>query len=202
MNYKDLLEKRFACKNFCLKPLKEEEENYILDCGRLTPSSFGLEAWHVYSVSRRISAPLFEDLYKACFSQYSVKSAAFITVLTYKRAESFKKGTDFLLSRAERFDGGIVAFEDDFRGFFEAIVEKDSWSKAQTYLLGMNMAMAGSSIGIESCILEGYKETEVAKILNIDLSKEGIGLVIPFGYPNEEMRGKLRIPLMEFSTTL
>ena len=66
--------------------------------------------------------------------------------------------------------------------------------------MGMNMAIGASSIGIESCILEGFNEEAAAKVLNLDLSQEGIGLVIPFGYPAEGQKGKLRIKLEELVT--
>lgn len=202
MNYNELLLKRFACKSYSSQLLTKEEELSILEYGRLTPSSFGLEAWHIYSLSKRTSPEFFDKMFTCCFNQYSVKSAAFITVLTYFKEASFKSDSDFIKSRAERFDGGLKAFEEDFRGFYSLIPNVNSWSKAQTYLMGMNMAIGASSIGIESCILEGFNEEAAAKVLNLDLSQEGIGLVIPFGYPAEGQKGKLRIKLEELVTQL
>ncbi len=202
MNYKELLDKRYSCRDFRPECLKKEEEAYILECGRLTPSSFGLEGWHVYSVTKRTRPEFIEPMFRACFSQPSVKSAAFITVLTYKRPHHYVAGSDMVRERSVRFDGGEEAFELDFREFYKAIENKNEWSKAQTYLLAMNLVLAGSSIGVESVILEGFDESSVASLLGIDLKEEGVSLVIPFGYPNEKMRGKLRIPLDEFNTYL
>lgn len=202
MNYKELVSKRYSCRKFLSSPLKKEEEEYILDCGLLTPSSFGLEGWHVYSVSKRTRPELLEPMFKACFSQPSVKSSTFITVLTYKRPHYYVAGSDMVRERSVRFDGGEEAFELDFREFYNVIENKNEWSKAQTYLLAMNMVLAGTSIGVESCILEGFDEKAVASLLDIDLKEEGISLVIPFGYPDEKMRGKIRIPKEEFNTYL
>lgn len=197
-DYENLLNRRFACKNYKDLPLKPEEENLILEYARLTPSSFGLEAWHVYAVSKRDRKALIEnELFEACFGQNSVKTAAFVVALTYCKEENFLKGSELLKNRASRFTGGISLFEADFRDFYENLPNKNEWSKAQTYLMGMNMCIGASSIKIESCILEGYNENAVAKLLDIDLKNEGIGLVIPFGYPDEEMLPKLRISLDE-----
>jgi Nitroreductase len=201
MNYLELLEKRYASKAYKETLLTEGEENLILEYARLTPSSFGLEAWHVVAVSRRTAPELFPLLTKCCFNQYSVSSAPFFTALCYNRSKAFEKGSEFIKKRAMRFDGGVDVFENDFRGFYETL-EPDSWSRAQVYLMAMNMASGASSIAIESCIIEGFDETETAKALNVDLSEYGIGLVIPFGHPADSMKDKIRIGIEELVTKL
>ncbi len=43
--FKKILEERFSCREFQEKLLSKEELDYILEAGRLSPSSLGLEPW-------------------------------------------------------------------------------------------------------------------------------------------------------------
>ncbi|WP_440994413.1 nitroreductase family protein [Cysteiniphilum litorale] len=46
MNYIELLEQRFACKKFDpTRKISANDKAFILEAGRLSPSSFGLEPW-------------------------------------------------------------------------------------------------------------------------------------------------------------
>ena len=46
-----VMHRRYACKLFDQKrPLDAGTVRFILECGRLSPSSFGLEHWHFHAV--------------------------------------------------------------------------------------------------------------------------------------------------------
>lgn len=45
MNFKEMLEKRHACKLFDGRKIPEEDLKFILESGVLAPSSHGFEPW-------------------------------------------------------------------------------------------------------------------------------------------------------------
>lgn len=73
MNFKDLILKRHACKLFSDKKINQNDLNFILESGILTPSSYGLEPWKFIVFEKQ------EDnlnLSKLCFDQQNVASAS------------------------------------------------------------------------------------------------------------------------------
>ena len=56
-----------------------------------------------------------------------------------------------------------------------------------------NMMMQAAILGIDSCAIEGYNESELNEILGIDPSKKRVAMLLPFGYrikeqPTEEIK--------------
>lgn len=48
MNFKEMLEKRHACKLFDGRKIPEEDLKFILESGVLAPSSHGFEPWKFF----------------------------------------------------------------------------------------------------------------------------------------------------------
>ncbi|WP_300926318.1 nitroreductase family protein, partial [Helicobacter rodentium] len=46
----DIVKARYSCRNFKDSAIKQEDLEYILEAGRLSPSSLGLEPWRFYIV--------------------------------------------------------------------------------------------------------------------------------------------------------
>lgn len=64
MNFKEMLEKRHACKLFDGRKIPEEDLKFILESGVLAPSSHGFEPWKFFVLNDRQ-----EELSKLCFNQ-------------------------------------------------------------------------------------------------------------------------------------
>lgn len=194
MNYKELMYARFACKNYKAKRVSKEILEYILDCGRLSPSSFGLEAWFFEVVN---SEKAKKDLYNACFQQESMKTSDFNIVICCPRA-GMETDSPFVHQRGKRFPGTIEEFVDDFRGYRQYLGENnllEAWQRAQTYIACTNMMNAACEKGVLSCAIEGFNEKEVLKVLGKNIKDYQVGIVCAFGYPNEEVRPKIRMEL-------
>ncbi len=71
MNFKDLLEKRHACKLFNDTKIPEKDLKFILECGVLAPSSHGFEPWKFFVLKDRQ-----EELSKLCLNQQNVATAS------------------------------------------------------------------------------------------------------------------------------
>ncbi len=53
MNFKEMLEKRHACKLFDGRKIPEEDLKFILESGVLAPSSHGFEPWKFFVLNDR-----------------------------------------------------------------------------------------------------------------------------------------------------
>jgi len=191
----DVLNNRFACKLYQDKELTAEQLNFILEAGRLSPTSFGLEGWFFHVVKNKQLRP---ELTEACFDQQSVATAPVNIIITALRDEDYQPYGDFVAQRALRFGDPLQVFIDDYIGYYDFLVENnrvECWSRSQCYIAAANMMSAAAFLEIQSCAIEGFDEQMVAKVIDLDLMRWQVALVIPFGFPAEPIRAKIRQPL-------
>ncbi len=199
MEFKDLMNTRFACKKYSDKSVDKSIIDYILECGRLTPSSFGFEAWSFHVV---IGKEKREALYEACFKQESMKTSAFSICLCVPKT-SMSPEDPLVIQRGERFPGSLEEFLDDYKGYYDFLNSTNSiepWLKAQTYLVCSNMMNAAVEKGVQSCAIEGFVNERVLDVLNLDKDKNTVGIIITFGYKDEPIREKIRMDVNEITT--
>jgi nitroreductase len=200
MSFLSAMEDRWACKLFDGRALAAEEEDYLLDCGRLSPSSFGLEPWSF--VANRPGGPIREALFQACFAQEGVRTAGLVVAILVRRAGAYDPDGPFVLQRSARFPGGHPVFRADFIGYHDYLKASgrlEEWAKAQAYIACANMMTGAAAAGIDSCAIEGYKEDDVLSALGASPSCWRVGIVLVFGRPAEPRREKIREGLSEVS---
>lgn len=187
------MRRRFACKRFKSDlPLSAETIRFILDCGRLSPSSFGLEAWF-FAVA--VEKKLISALGDACFAQEAAYTAPCLIVLLSQREKAFQLDSPFIKQRAGRFPGGYPEFAGDYRGYYEFLEREGRtihWARAQTYIAAANMMTGAAAIGLDSCPLEGFDEARVLAALGRRAEDWTVGLVLAFGLRDEAPREKIR----------
>lgn len=191
---------RFACKKYLDKPIESNIIEAILEVGRLSPTSFGLEGWAFHVVQ---NTSLRRELTSACFDQESVATAPVTLVIANLRREDYDPYGSFVAQRGSRFPGTLGEYIDDYKGYWEFVTQEgriEMWSRAQGYIAAANMMSAAAHWGIQSCAIEGFEEDKVSQLLGIDQSKWVISLLITLGYPDEPMREKVREPLAELVT--
>lgn len=194
--YASILERRYACKRFDpSRRVGESERRFILEAGRLSPSSFGLEPWLFVFAD---SAEKKEGFYRACFSQDSLRTADFVVAIAVRRSDQYAPDSPFIAQRAERFPGGLPAFLDEYRSYWEFLESSgrlEHWARAQGYIACSNMMNAATAVGIDSCAIEGYSEPEIIELTTLSPDEWMISLVAAFGFRSEDRRGKIREPL-------
>ena len=52
---------------------------------------------------------------------------------------------------------------------------------------------AAAVLGVDSCPIEGFDKEKVEEILNLDISKYQLSLVLPFGYRVDEQSTQQRL---------
>jgi nitroreductase len=186
---------RYACKRFNpSRTVDEASRRAILEAGRLSPSSFGLEPWSFVIADTQA---LKDELYDACFEQENIRTASFVVTIAVRTSRHYAPDAEFVRRRAERFPGGLSVFLADYRGYWEHLRENaltEHWARSQGYIACANMMTVAAALGIDSCPIEGYREDAVRAALGLNEADWRISLLVPFGFRGEEEREKIREP--------
>lgn len=155
MNFKEMLEKRHACKLFDGRKIPEEDLKFILESGVLAPSSHGFEPWKFFVLNDRQ-----EELSKLCFNQQNVATASHNIILVARK--DLQEKDAFARSQIRRFSGSS---EENFQRILQIYTHKTNqmsdkelyeYAKLQCYLALMQMSLAAISIGVDSCMIGGF----------------------------------------------
>lgn len=191
----DIFRRRFACHGFIPdRTISREDMDTVLEAGRLSPSSFGLEQWKFIVVT---NPEVKTALQAACFNQPQVGNASAVVVILAKIAELDPDSEYIQKLMAREYPGEALAPAlANYRGF-HANTDIKAWSVTQCHIAAANMMTAATAAGLDSCAIGGFLADEVKKILEIDASRYEIALILPFGYCAESAPEKQRLPLSE-----
>jgi len=194
--FMEAMDFRHACKVFDeSKKISDEEIRFILEAGRKSPSSFGMEAWKFLVITNE---ELKAKLRPACWDQVQVTSCSHL-VIVLAGIESVKVESGIPKQRFVRREMPQETL-DFYMSIYASHLEKTlssdehiySWTARQTYIAAGNMMTAAAYIGIDSCPIEGYDKEEVEKILGLDTAKYQLSVVLPFGYRLNEQSTQQR----------
>lgn len=190
---------RHACKVFDeSKKISKQDILTVLEAGRTSPSSFGMEAWKFLVITNK---ELKAKLRPACWDQVQVTSCSHL-VIVLAGIDSLKPESGEVKKRFARRDMPQENL-DFYLGLYASHLEKTlssdeniySWSARQTYIAAANMMTCAATLGIDSCPIEGYEKEKVENILGLDTSKYQLSVVLPFGYRLNEQSTQLRLPI-------
>lgn len=198
-NFEQALHFRHACKLFDdTKSISSDDLNFILEAGRLSPSSFGMEQWHFFLIR---DTAMREEIRSLAWNQPQITTASELVAVAYRKTV---RSTDaYIQSEFDKFH-----YPDMIRELYANFMDRRSdeelecWSSRQVYIAGGNMMTAAASIGIDSCPIEGFDRTAVEKVMGIDTALFGVTLLIPFGYRVKEQQPRHRSELDEIVTYL
>ena len=185
MNYLEILKFRHACKIFDeSKKISAGEFDFILEAGRLSPSSTGLEQWDFLVVQNK---ELREKIKAVSWNQAQITSCSHLVVILAKIKE-IKVGSSYIDKMiARRADKNIEAIAARQKFFLQSNFKNDDeltfqWSHEQCMIAATNMMNAAASLGIDSCPIEGFDRHALNEILGLDESEQRVAIVVPFGY--------------------
>ena len=195
MNYLEILKFRHACKIFDEnKKIGAGEFDFILEAGRLSPSSTGLEQWDFLVVQNK---ELREKIKAVSWNQVQITSCSHLVVILAKIKE-VKVGSSYIdkmIARRADKDPEAIAARQKF--FLLSNFKNDDeltfqWSHEQCMIAATNMMNAAASLGIDSCPIEGFDRHALNEILGLDESEKRVAIVVPFGYRLNPQPEKLR----------
>ncbi len=185
----DALQWRYATKIFN-KDAKVQVSDLrtILESARLSPSSFGVEAWKFIVVE---NPELRAKLRAAAYDQPKVTDASHLVVLA-RRTDS-ENIVPELIARTAAAQGKT---EDDLSGLKKMVDTTvtykhaanlfDTWTAAQTYIaLGM-MVETASLLGIDNGPMEGFDAARVDEILGLNAKNLASVTMLALGYRGDD----------------
>jgi nitroreductase len=192
-----IMDFRHACKIFDeTKKISDEDMHYILEIGRKSPSSFGMEAWKFLVITNN---RLREKLKPFCWNQPQITTSSHL-VIVLAGIETLKVENDIVRSRFMRRDLPLEKLDAYMKLYASHLSETLSsdekiyqWSARQTYIASANMMSAAAFIGIDSCPIEGFEKENVEKVLKLDTSKFQVAMLLPFGYRINKQSTQLRL---------
>ena len=188
---------RHACKAFDKsKTIPDEQMHYILEAGRKSPSSFGMEGWKFLVITNEA---LKAKLRPVCWDQVQITSASHLVIILAAidnvKVESGEVKKRF--ARREMPKESLDMYMDIYAKHLEKTLSTDEniyhWTAKQSYITLANMMTAAAFIGIDSCPIEGFEKETVEEILSLDTSKWQVSVLVPFGYRINEQSSQQRL---------
>ncbi|WP_308873933.1 NAD(P)H-dependent oxidoreductase [Thiothrix subterranea] len=153
---------RHACKKFDpTRQIPADEFQQILECGRLSPSSFGMEHWHFVVVQ---TPALREQLREVCWNQPQINESSHVVVILAKTAavEPYSAYVQRLFGRrglpAEAEQAYLERYAAHNDSEIKPYLNTFAWSSKQCYIALANMMTGAASMGIDSCPIEGFSK--------------------------------------------
>ncbi|WP_025679339.1 NAD(P)H-dependent oxidoreductase [Paenibacillus massiliensis] len=189
---------RHACKSFDInRTISDDDFEFILETGRLSPSSFGLEPWKFVVVQ---DATLREKLKPVTPGAQGQLPTASHLLFVLARKEN---GLRFDSPHVTRMMKDIQRMPDDIAQFVSRMYNKFTevelggdgqlmyeWACKQSYIAMGNMMTAAAQVGIDSCPIEGIDREKVCELFVeegiIDDNEFGVACLVAFGYRLEE----------------
>lgn len=192
---------RHACKIFDeTKKISDADMHFILECGRKSPSSFGMEAWKFLVITNEA---LKASLRPACWDQVQITSCSHL-VIVLAGIESVKVESSEVQKRFARREmpkESLDMYMQLYASHLEKTLSSDEniycWTAKQTYIAASNMMTGAAYIGIDSCPIEGFEKEKVEEILELDTSKFQVAMILPFGYRLNPQPKQIRLPFDE-----
>ncbi len=192
---------RHACKRFDPnRKLSQEDRRFILEAGRLAPSSFGMEPWRFLVIR---DAELKAALRPVCWNQPQITECSdLVVILGQIAAVSDPKYYTAIFRRRGLTTQATQEYIKRYENYIGALHSIQGWVAKQCYIAADHMMIYASLIGVDSCPIEGFEPRKVDKILNLDRKIERSILLLPLGYRIQEPPLKLRRNFDEIVTII
>ncbi len=187
---------RHACKAFDEnKKISQEDITYILEAGRKSPSSFGMEPWKFLVITNE---ELKAKLRPACWDQVQITSCSHLVI--YLAAIEDVKPQSGVPRRKfarrempeEKYDFYLNLYSNHLADTLSTDEKVLAWTARQNYIAAGNMMTSAAIKGIDSCPIEGFEKEKVEAILDLDTTKYQVAVIVPFGYRINEQSTQLR----------
>lgn len=194
--FEEAMNYRHACKAFDeTKKISNEDINYILEAGRKSPSSFGMEPWKFLVITNE---ELKAKLRPACWNQVQITSCSHL-VIVLAAIDAVKPEFGLVKRKFQRrnlpedaTNAYIEKYSDHLKDTLSTNEKVYSWTARQTYIALGNMMTAAAIKGVDSCPIEGFEKEPLEKLLELDTNKYQVSVVMPLGYRIKEQSIQLR----------
>lgn len=191
---------RYSCKKFDkTKKIPKNDFDLILEAGRLSPSSFGMEPWKFLVLQKESIREKLKEF--AWGGRASLDGASHFVITLVRKKEDTIYNSEYIaqiMKNVQKLPDNIIEtkakfFENFQKNDFNLLQNKESlhdWAGKQAYITLANMLSTAALLKIDSCAIEGFNIIEVEKILEeegiLDTKHFGVCVMAGFGYRDEE----------------
>lgn len=195
--FKEAMDFRHACKLFNEdKKISDESIREILEAARKSPSSFGMEPWKFLVIT---NDELKAKLRPHCWNQPQITTCSHLVIIL-AAIDSVKVESGVVKKRFVRREmpqEKLDFYMDLYAKHLYKTLSSDEnilcWTARQTYIAAANMMTCAATLEIDSCPIEGFDKEDVESVLNLDITKYQLSLVVAFGYRVNEQSTQLRL---------
>ncbi|MEY8758527.1 NAD(P)H-dependent oxidoreductase [Chryseobacterium tongliaoense] len=188
MNYLEALSRRYSVKKFNHQLIPQETLHNILESGKLSASSLGLQPYKILVVE---SEEMKHKLIPVFYNPSQISTCSHLIVIISKKTidENYIRGyfshisevRDIPLEKLDLFKNSIS----------QHITQKThdeifNWAEKQSYIVLANLMYAAAIENIDTCPMEGFRQDLIEKVLDINPETEKVTVTLALGYRSEE----------------
>ncbi|MCF7521156.1 nitroreductase family protein [Neisseria sp. ZJ106] len=195
---------RKSCRHYDPeRKISQEDFNFILELGRLSPSSVGSEPWQFLVIQnpelRQAMKPFAWGMLNA------LDTASHIVVILAKKNARYDSEflRESMVRRGVTDPEQIAATLEKYRNFQQTDIDilnsersLFDWACRQTYIALANMMTGAAMAGIDSCPIEGFNYEAMNRLLAgqglFDPAEWGVSVAVTFGYRTRDIADKNR----------
>lgn len=162
-NVTELMQTRHSARKFLLDfELTKEQIAAIIEAGRMSPTSYGLQNFRIINLFR---GTLRKELGQIFYNQTNFTDASNFFLLISDTGEKLRHKTIQVSAKAmmgdSEDDDKILRFIANFEGGFDKKFQgntllADQWSCKSVYVAAGIMTVAAAELDIDTCIMEGF----------------------------------------------
>lgn len=188
MNYLEALSRRYSVKKFNHQVIPQETLYNILESGKLSASSLGLQPYKILVVE---SQEMKQKLIPAFYNPSQISTCSHLIVIISKKTidESYIRG--YFNHISEVRETSLEKLEPFKNSINQHIVQKTqdeifNWAEKQSYIVLANLMYAAAIENIDTCPMEGFRQDSIEEILSINPETEKVTVTLALGYRSEE----------------
>lgn len=195
MEFKELVQQRFASREYEDRKIDDTLIDEILRMIRLSPSALNMQPWKIKVVA---DEDLKERLYDKSFYQSQITNCSHVLVFCANRdlpgqIEKIIKGMKVAGVPEEQINRYKTATQLVLSGSEESVLCE---AQKNVYIAATQAIYAAKSLGIDSCIVQGFEPAAYSEILELP-SNLVPTLLVTLGYATDSPRPKVRFPKEE-----
>ena len=188
---------RYATKKYdTTKKVSEDDLQQIKEAIRLSPSSYGLQAFKILDIKDKA---IREKLKLASYWQPQITEASHLLVFCGYANVNDGHIDEYLNLKADT-QGFDVELLKEFRNFMKVFIEgrksgKQVWTAKQTYIALSNAIAACAELKIDSTPMEGFESEKYNEILGLSSKGLKADVLLAIGYRSDEDKTKYDVKI-------
>lgn len=188
MNYLEALSRRYSVKKFNNQIIPQETLHNILESGKLSASSLGLQPYKIIVVE---SEEMKQKLIPAFYNPSQISTCSHLIVITSKKTieDHYIRGYFNHISEVrETSMEQLTPFRNSINQHINQKTQDEifNWAEKQSYIVLANLMYAAAIENIDSCPMEGFRQDVIEEILDINPETEKVTVTLALGYRSEE----------------